>query len=101
MGETASVRLPDDLLEDIAALAADEGVSRSDFLRDAVQRGIAAKRLELAIARYRAGRVSLGRAAEIAALPLTSFLDEAQRAGVLLKYGPDELAEDLAWARRK
>lgn len=100
MGETVSGRLPDDLVRDLDELGKLEGKSRSEILRDVVQKGIAAERLERALEAYRRRLASLGRASEMAGLPITVFLDELRRAGILLNYTREDLAEDLAWAKR-
>ncbi|HLE48062.1 MAG TPA: UPF0175 family protein [Candidatus Thermoplasmatota archaeon] len=100
MDETVSVRLPSDLVRTLTKLADDTQESRSDVVRDALTIGLAAKRLEHALALYRARRVSLGRASKLAELPISVFLDELKRAGVLLNYDLDDLRKDLEWARR-
>lgn len=96
--ETVSVRLPSRLLRRVARLASEAGVSRSELLREVVQRGLAAKRLERGLDAYRRREVSLDRAADQAGVPVTVFLDEARRAGVLANYSPEELRRDLSWA---
>lgn len=100
MSETVSGRLPDDLVHELDALGDLTGKSRSEMLRDVVRRGLAAERLDRALEAYRRREVSLGRASEMAALPITVFLDELRRAGILLNYTHEDLAEDLAWAKR-
>lgn len=98
MGETVSGRLPEDLVAGLDELGEATGRTRSDVLREVVRHGLAEVRLERAIDAYRAGEASLGRASEIAGLPIACFLDELRQAQVPLRYGPDELAEDLDWA---
>lgn len=100
MRETVSGRLPDDLVRELDALGKLAGKSRSEMLRDVVQRGVAAERLERALESYRRGEASLGKASELAALPITTFLDEMRRAGILRSYDLDGLRRDLAWAER-
>ena len=94
MSETVSVRLPAEAMEGLASLAEATGVARSDLLREVVQRGIAAKRLDVAIEAYRTRRSSLGRAAEIAQLPIAAFLDEVRRQGIVLSYDLREFQHD-------
>ena len=100
MAHTISGRLPPDLLRELDRLRKDSGQSRSEVLRDVVRRGVAAERLERGLEAYRRREVSLGRASEMAGVPITGFLDELRRAGVLRDYDMDELRSDLAWARR-
>lgn len=100
VGETVSGRLPDDLVRELDDLGRLTGKTRSETLRDVVQKGVAAERLERALDAYRRRAVSLGRASEMAGIPIAVFLDEMRRAGILLNYTREDLSEDLAWARR-
>lgn len=98
MTDTVSTRLPPDVVRALDALGRELGRNRSELLRDVIVRGLDAERLARALDALRARRVSLGRAAEMAGLPVTVFLDEVRRAGVLLDYDLDDLRHDLAWA---
>lgn len=98
MAETVSGRLPPDLLRELDRLGRLSGKSRSEILRDVVRRGVAAERLERALDAYRRREVSLGRASEMAGVPLTVFLDDLRRAGILRDYDTEELRRDLEWA---
>jgi predicted HTH domain antitoxin len=59
-----------------------------------------ADRLQQALNAYREGKISIGKASEIAGLPITIFLDELKRAGILLNYTKEDLMEDAKWARQ-
>jgi len=52
-------------------------------------------RLLVAIELYREGRVSLGKAAEIAGLHVREFLYELHARGISLSYDLEELKEEL------
>ncbi len=52
-------------------------------------------RLLVALELYREGRVSLGKAAEVAGLSLREFLYELRVRGIPLNYDLEELEEDL------
>lgn len=101
MAETVSGRLPDDLAKDLTAWGRETGRSRSETLRDVVRKGLKADRLERALEAYRRREVSIGRAAQMAGLPLIVFMDEMKRAGVYLNYGVDDLHHDMDWAARQ
>lgn len=101
MEETVSVRVPSDLLKSLGRLAAETHATRSDLLRDALALGLEAKRLDLALSLYRARTISLGRAAKVAGLPIPLLLDRLKGTGTVLNYTREDLAQDLAWARRK
>jgi predicted DNA-binding protein len=99
MAETVSGRLPPELLRGLDRLGKASGRSRSDVLREVVERGLAAAMLEMGLEAYRRREVSLGRAAEMAGVPITSFIDELRRAGILRDFDAAELRRDLEWAR--
>ena len=101
MTETVSGRLPDELVKELDQLGKDMGMTRSEVLREVVSKGVAAERLERALDAYRRREVSLGRASQMAGIPITVFLDELKRAGILRNYDLDELRRDLAWAERQ
>jgi predicted HTH domain antitoxin len=54
----------------------------------------------LALELFREGRVSLGRASELAHLSVEEFMDLSARRQVSLHYADDDLAEDRATASR-
>jgi len=57
-------------------------------------------RLELAVALYAQELLSLGKAAELAAMPRLAFNDLLAARGIMMHYGEKELAADLAYAKR-
>jgi predicted HTH domain antitoxin len=99
MARTVSGRLPPDLVRELDHLGKLAGKTRSEILRDVVRRGVAAERLDRALQAYRRRQVSLGRASELAGVPVTVFIDELRGAGILRHYGADELRRDLEWAK--
>ena len=56
--------------------------------------------LLLALELYREGRVSLGRAAELAGVDIEEFMEFSAHRQVSLHYGEADLAEDHATAER-
>lgn len=56
-------------------------------------------RLELALALYGQGILSFGKAAELAGLDQVHFAEQLTARGIPRHYGPEELAEDLSYAR--
>lgn len=75
--------------------------SRSDVLRDVLNKGLERKKVEVALSAYKSGRVSLGRARELADIPLHRFLDELRQAGILQTYSLEDLRADLGWAESR
>lgn len=98
MGETVSGRLSEDLVEGLDELGEATGRTRSEVLREVVQRGLIEARLERALDAYRRGEVSLGRASEMARVPITVLLDKLRAEGIQRSYDVEELERDLDWA---
>jgi len=55
-------------------------------------------RMELAVTVYAQELLSFGRAAELANMTRFQFADLVTQRGIPRHYGPEELAEDLAYA---
>ena len=56
-------------------------------------------RLELALALYGQGILSFGKAAELAGADRIHLAEQLTNRGIPRHYGPEELAEDLSYAR--
>lgn len=89
------VRLPDDDVQALDALADTLGVSRSDAVRVSLHEGITALRLEDAWRRYAAMAWSLERAAQEAGVGLARFADFAAARGTpYVRYSVAEADRD-------
>ena len=82
---TVTVNIPEEVLE-LAGLKEGSSSDRATKL--------------LALELFREGRVSLGRAAELAGVGVEEFMELAAQRKVSLHYAADELAEDRETARR-
>lgn len=87
--------MEDDELVQLDALALRCGLDRSGMTKSLLRRGLAELRFEQAVEAYREGRVTLNRAAEMAALSVWDFMARMDAAGLRLDYGVQELEEDL------
>lgn len=58
-------------------------------------------RLELAVALYAQKLLSLGKAAELAGWSRLDFDAVLHQRGVPMHFGPNELAQDMAYAQRR
>jgi predicted HTH domain antitoxin len=73
---------------DVCRSLSDEGLDREGLNREA-QEG-------LALRLYTGGRLSLGKAAEVAGLPLIRFMDLLRSLGLpVVEYGEEEYAQDM------
>jgi predicted HTH domain antitoxin len=78
MSKTMSVRMDRENYEFLHEIAKEEGSDLSKAVRDTVTRG----RILLAVERYRKGEASLGRAAELAGVPVGQMMTILTEFGV-------------------
>jgi len=78
MQRVISIRLDDKDLEFVKKSAKERKVEKAKILREVIEKG----RLYLAIEQYRQGKISLGKAAEIANRSIGEFIDLLAELGV-------------------
>ena len=96
--KTVSTRLEPPELRQLEALAESMDLDRATLVRTLLKRGMREMRLELAVDAYRAEKVTLGRAAEIAGLGSWDFIALMADQHMELHYGVEDLEADLASA---
>jgi predicted HTH domain antitoxin len=84
MTKTMSIRMDRDNYEFLAEISKEERSDLSKAVRDLVTRG----RILLAVERYKKGEASLGKAAEIAGLPVGQMMT------ILTEFGVESRIED-------
>ena len=84
MTKTMSIRMDRDNYEFLAEISKQEHSDLSKAVRDLVTRG----RILLAVERYKEGAASLGKAAELAGLPLGQMMT------ILTEFGVESRIED-------
>src|SRR3989338_3729835 len=97
MMKNISVRLKEDFMKEAERLAKLEMVDKSTIIRDALEKGFAEVKLEIAIEMFSKGRTSTSEAAEIAGLSVGEMMDELVRRGVR----PDITKEDIKGSLEK
>ncbi len=95
MAETLSVRIPAAQVKAIRYLSTLSHRNKSETLREIVEVGIQNKKLELAINKFRNKEATAWKAARIAGVPLTSFLDVLKERNVLFHYSTEELEQEF------
>lgn len=95
MAETVSVRIDKPELNEIGEISRLEKKTKSTVLRDVLERGIKEKKLEIALKRFRDNEATAWKAAKMAGVPLTQFLDVLVQKGIDFHYGVKELKEDF------
>jgi len=95
MSETVSVRIDKPELDEIEEISRLEKKSRSNILREVLEKGIMEKKLEIALEKFRNNEATAWKAAKIANMPLTQFMDILVQKGIDFHYGLKELREDF------
>jgi predicted HTH domain antitoxin len=87
MTKTMSIRMDRDNYEFLAEISKEERSDLSKAVRDLVTRG----RILLAVERYKKGEASLGKAAELAGLPVGQMMT------ILTEFGVESRIEDAEY----
>lgn len=82
--KTMSIRIEKDDYDFVKGLAKEEKEDVSKAMRELIDKG----RIHLAIEQYKQGKVSLGRASQIAAVPIGEMID------ILMEYGVSSNLEE-------
>ncbi|TVP76723.1 MAG: hypothetical protein EA353_11600 [Puniceicoccaceae bacterium] len=94
--KTVSTRLSEDELGLLDSMAARTGLDRATMTKTLLRRGLEQLRFDEAVAAYRASRVTLSRAAEMAGISIWDFIGRMDQQDLTLHYGIGELEEDLS-----
>ncbi|MBI2141315.1 UPF0175 family protein [Candidatus Woesearchaeota archaeon] len=95
MGATVAVRIEDAKLAEIRSISKQENRKNSEVLREALDIGLKEKKLALALEKYRKREISVGKAAELADVSISKFMDALRERNVPFNYGVKELMEDF------
>ncbi len=96
--EVVSVRLEEEILKYAEERAKEEKIPKSAVIRKLVALGLEYDRLKKAVELYRDRKVSLGKAAEIANVPITQMMDWLVRSGVKSNVTLDDYKAGLKYA---
>jgi len=91
MSKTMSVRMDRENYEFLREITKEEGSDLSKAVRDLVTRG----RILLAVERYRKGEASLGRAAELAGVPVGRMMTILTEFGVEARLEKEDYLQGL------
>jgi predicted HTH domain antitoxin len=92
MTKTMSIRMDRDNFEFLSAMTIEEKSDLSKAVRDLVTRG----RVLLAVEKYKKGEASLGRAAEVAGLPVGQMITLLGEFGVRSRIDAEDYRQSLA-----
>lgn len=91
MSKTMSVRMDRDNYDFLHEITKEEGSDLSKAVRDMVTRG----RILLAVERYKKGEASLGRAAELAGVPLVQMISVLTEFGIESRLEKEDYLQGL------
>ena len=95
MGEGVIARVPKEIKQEIEFFAKHENTDKSDIIRNLLAMAVKHKRLEYALSEYGGRKASLGKAAEIAKVPLSDFMEEAAKRNIPISYSKEDLKRDF------
>lgn len=95
MFENVAARVPEMIVRDIDYVAKEENTDKSKVIRELLSEGVKSKLLDLSIRKYSRREVSLGRAAELAKMPLADFIVKAAERKITLNYSVESLEKDF------
>jgi len=89
-----TVRMPKNIVNEISNLSSDENVEKSVLLRRLLSLGLKQKRIQRAIAKYKTGKISFGKAVELSGIDYRAFINEMKKTGEITRYPKERLLEE-------
>ena len=89
MQSVITIRLPKEDLEVIKEITAEEKIEKSTAVRELVEMG----KVYLAILKYKDGKISIGKAAEIAGMTISEIMDLFAQLGIKSKLEINDYLE--------
>ncbi len=90
-----TVRLNDETLRQLDALAEQEGVDRTTVLKKALDLGVREIKIDMAVDRYQKGFISAWRAAQEAGVNLWEFIDVLKKREIGFMTSEEDLKQML------
>ncbi len=97
---TTSVRLPEDVIQEIEKMSREEGIEKGTLIRKLLTESLREYRIKKAMEMYREGKTSLWKAAEIAGITYREALEELKKRSIPFRYDLEDLEIDMEWAVR-
>jgi len=101
MYENVAARIPEATFKDIGYVAKEENTDKSKVIRELLSEGIKSKLVELSLKKYSKREISLGRAAELAKMPLADFMVKAAERRIPMNYSVESLEKDFKAALKE
>ncbi len=100
MGSTITTRVPDDIEKKIENISRIEHLDKSTVVRRLLSSAVQEWLIDHALGQYKDGKITIGRAARIAGVPLREMIAIAAKKGVPFQYSLDDLREDFYAAKK-
>ncbi len=95
MGATITTRVPDDIDKMIKDISIIEHLDKSTVVRRLLSKAVQDWQIDHALEQYKDGKITIGRAAQMAGVPLREMIAHAARKGIPFQYSLDDLKEDF------
>lgn len=99
MKKSVSVRLDEDVIDEIEEVAGIEDVERSEVIRRALKEGLEVHRAELAVELYSKDELTLSESASLAGLSVGEMMDKLSERGLRPDLSVEDLEKSLEHAR--
>lgn len=96
MEKSISVRIPNEEMKEINGISSQAYSAKSVILREILRLGIKQKKLEIALEKFQKNEASAAKAASIAGISLSEFLDVLISRKIDFHYDIEDLREDVA-----
>jgi len=90
-----TTRVPEELAKEVEKIAEIEALDKSTTLKRLLIKAVQAWKMDYAIKLYQEGRISIGKAAEVAGVSLWEIGDILSKRRIPIQIGREELEEDL------
>ncbi len=94
-----TTRIPADAAEAIQFFTKQEHLDRSTLVRQLLLSALEEKKIEYALQKYKEGEITIGKAAELAGVPLRKMMRLASAKGIPFQYSLSDLEKDFKAAQ--
>ena len=95
MGSTITTRVPDDIEKKIKKISTIEHLDKSTVVRRLLSKAVQDWQIDHALEQYKDGNITIGRAAQMAGVPLREMIAIAAKKGIPFQYSLDDMKEDF------
>jgi len=90
-----TTRIPEDLAKEVERIAQAEALDKSTTIKRLLIQAVHTWKIDYALRLYQEGKISIGKAAETAGIPLWELIDTTVKRKIPLQTSQEHLEEDL------